>query len=707
MIASTFLIASIGLIATVQSANITLPTPCLKLRPSNNGGQLAGIETLLECYNQVPFNATSRSDLVNVFKTTIQFHSLLPYLKQQDPGLDPVKDWIQIIEDESITTRFSLGAQIAEHGRKTFLKGLLGFDDFCFSYPSAYQPFDVGLPTGAASGSPIIKDVALVDSQRGSSVAKLLAEFWMTKSNLDASKYIGYSIQSINRQDAYDFFQNLHGVRADQLSEIFSTYYVNNGSWYYQASAVNYLTSFDVLRAKPMTYELKGPSGDTVTLADIPWAVLPTYTADDPTFQDFFDFFGPECFGIQAQSSTPAAWHDNHASFPVENRRKLVPGTKVVPASDEIKAPVGQPNQGLGSRLFERDASSLQLLPFQNQTRTRVFKLDDKTLVLPLSDGTLRVGSVLRPDQDVYPDTLDAYRELDAALADAVKAAPGATRLIIDISGGYLRCAGHAFLKYLFGSFKGLEHAIQLTPEVKEIISASTKNQLERNYDEEYLKPMSGSSILTNIQTLALPGSPTYSARFTRSHCDPFASKVVSNMTRFKGGWNAQNVAILSDGVAYDFNTQEFIKIASEQFGIKTHIYGTNGVARPVLEQILFLLYPTYLFEYVATSPTFKSVATADKNFNFWIPAYATFSPGSDANAQPLLQELKADVVLQSHSGDYPLGVWREAAAVMSGALDKSSPGGFGSGSGSELQKEEIYNVLERKYSATVSAREL
>ncbi|KAJ3101055.1 hypothetical protein HDU97_001698 [Phlyctochytrium planicorne] len=644
--ASAFLIVLLFGIASSQS----IPEPCQKLLPSANNGFLASGDVLQSCYAAIPFNASSRADYVNVIKTSLQFHAALPYVKQKYPDVDPLKDMSAIINDPALTSRLDIAVQLREWSNKNGDRTLVSYGDTCFGYMWINQPFAIALPSGSTSGLPVIIDV--VKGNLNPKDEAYLSAFWKSKSNLDVNKYKGYQVKSINGQDPYVLAKSIVFDREDYVSAAFTSYYVSNGTWlpaYGVLSRRNgpFATGF---YAKPVTYELKGPSGDSVTLTDIPWAVLSGDFSsgdnpDDATWSSGFkkelDFLLNRCFGVKLPSPSASS------------------GDFKIGASGAARH---------SNRLVGRDVTVP--IPVVQGPKSPLIKVDDNTVVFTMGDGNYYLDETyVTPGFDFDQEVVASFKDLDAKFAEAKKSA---SRLIIDVSSTSGGCLGEILIKYLFSSTgKPMEFNLLLSPEVKEALSAAptSDNFYLDPYITTNMAPVSGSNILTNTQSPNLPGSPTFSSHFTRTVCSKFEPFLLPNMTQLQGGWNPANVILVNDGYC-SAECYDFYRALSQQFGVKTYIYGrnVNDIKTNLLQAYRYGV-PARMFSSLSQSPLFDSVKNTDGSFRIVVPTYNVFEPGSSADAVPPIFENKdPDFRINLHSGDYPLGVWKAAAAMMPSA---------------------------------------
>ncbi|KAJ3101056.1 hypothetical protein HDU97_001699 [Phlyctochytrium planicorne] len=651
--------ASLVLFLCGVASSQSLPEPCKKLLPSNNNGFLASGDVLHKCYDAIPFNASTRADFVNVIKTSLQFHAALPYLKQKYPDVDPLKDMAAIINDPAVTSREDLGAKLREWSDKTYEKTLISVGDSCFGVMLLNQPFAIAFPSGSASGLPLIVDVVKGDPGASKDEAYLSA-FWKSKSNLDTYKYKGYQVQSINGQDPYVLAKSIVDHNDVSVSAAFTSYYIYNGTWFpnYGALSQRYPSDREFF-TKPVSYELKGPSGDSVTLTDIPWVVLPTFSfpVDDATWTRYslrnLDSLAKRCFGITTDFAGLG--------------------------SAEIK--IGASTSRGSNLLVGRDVSTA-LIP---EAKSPLVQVDDNTFVFTMCDAIFYLDDelLMNDEVEVSSDGMARFRNLDAQFADAKKRA---SRLIIDISSSSFGCEGQVLIKYLFGVEKPLEYNLLLTAEVNETITAApnSENYWIEPYLTKNIAPIAGSNILLNTQSLNLPGSPTFSSRFTKNVCSKYEALLLPNMTKLQGGWNPDNVVILSNGFCAD-GCNEFVRILTKQLGIKTHVYGDNVSNLTINYDLGYRVSaPAKFFSDLGrTNSLFDSVKHADGWFKIWVPAYNAFDSAAPGNATPIYFENKEpDVRLNVHSGDYPLGVWKAAAAAMPAAPPPPNVPGSGKGSG-------------------------
>ncbi|KAJ3101058.1 hypothetical protein HDU97_001701 [Phlyctochytrium planicorne] len=628
------------------------PAPCEKLQPSANGGLLLSVDGLMECFNLIPFNTTTRADFVSQLKTSLQFHASLPYLKQRNPDVDPLRDMSAIINDASLTTRWAVSSKLRDWVYYNYEKAMIGFGDNCFAYVTLYQPFAIALPAGSSSGLPVILDAVNSGNPDFPTDDALLNDFWKAKANnLDPFKYKGYEVKSINGKDPYELAKSLNDAHVEDLSGAFTSYYINNGSWVPAYGSFSFANAYvsNSFFSKPVTYELKSSSGETVTLSDIPWAALPThmsYSTDSPLsdkdFGSFSNFLMEGCFNIDGLPS--------FGGFGLQ-----AAGTSRHPA-----------------RLTARDVALP--IPIAQGTRPRVFKVDDSTLAFAMSDFSISLGSApLLSGSEIEPETLNAFKEVDSSFAETKKSAPSATRLIIDVSSAAYTCEAKVILQYLFGETKSLEYTLPLTPEVR-AVSKSSDSIVSTFYKTTFLNPVSGSSIYENTQTPNLPGSPTFSSRFTRSNCDEYIKKILPTMDKAKGGWNPSNVAIVGDGYCTS-GCHDFVRTLKQQFGIKSYVYGFNTKNFPSTSQSFYGTSPAYFFWSLPlkVDPLFSQFRQADRNVRFGIQVYNVFDGGAPSDASPIIERKVSDGLLNAHSGDYPMGVWKAAAAVMAGGQVKDT----------------------------------
>ncbi|KAJ3101057.1 hypothetical protein HDU97_001700 [Phlyctochytrium planicorne] len=625
-----------GLISLGSSQSI--PEPCTKLLPSANNGVLASGDILESCYAAIPFNASARADYVSIAKTSLQFHAALPYVKQKYPDVDPLKDMTTIINDPAVTSRMEVANRLRDWRNNNFDKTLVSFVDSCFMVMQTFQPFAIALPVGTASGLPVIVDV--VKGFLGVKDEAYLSGFWKSKSNLDIYKYKGYQVKSINGQDPYVLAKSILFDLDDAVSSAFTSYYVDNRRWsaltgHFSRHYGPFSTGFF---SQPVTYQLQGPSGDSVTLADIPWAVLPNYhRTDDPDeadatwstdFQISLEVLGRRCFGIRTTLSGSA--------------------------SGDIKIDASTTRHSASGRFVRRDVS----VPIPAEgSKSPLIRVDDNTFAFTMSDNAQYLNdNQLTPEFQVSSVAKAAFKELDAKFAEAKKSA---SRLIIDITNGDFGCEGQILLKYLFGVGKPIELNLLLSPEVKEAISVAPTS--ESDYLEPFLTnnmaSVSALNILTNTASPNLPGSPTFSGRFTRTVCSKYESQILPSMNQLQGGWNPSNVILVSN-----------------ELGIKSYVYGYNvSTVNVKFDKGFRFITPTRLFPMLRGSPLFDSVKTADGSVLVAVPVYNMFDSAAPADAAPLyFVDVEPDVRLNAHSGDYPLGVWKAAATIMPAATPPS-----------------------------------
>ncbi|KAJ3099500.1 hypothetical protein HDU97_002989 [Phlyctochytrium planicorne] len=627
--------------AALVNAQIT-PNPCQKLTPKSNGGILADTDILLACYNLITFNSNTRTNFSTIAETSLQYHATLPYLQQQNPTIEVLRDIKSIINDPSLPSRAAVFNSLLDYAYKNFEKNLISVGDVCFENVGLFQPFVISLPTGSSSGLPVITDVPKGDSAYPNDNV-FLAEFWKKKANLDASKYKGYSVKSINGQDPYALSASLNYAQDRDVTLPFSSNYIYNGTWFKSYGGFTYYSGpvqNDKFASQPVTYELQGPSGDSVTLKDIPWAVLPSHflTADDENFGSAIDLILLRCFEIR--SSQTASLQRSQASR------------------------IGR-IETIANRIAKRDEAPAYPLPVGDGVRPRVFKVDDSTLAFTMTDSSLNIGVALADGEKVDPEIVAIFKEVDAQFANAKKSTPGAARLIIDVTSAVFTCEWQVLFKYLFGTApKNLEYSLRLTPQVKDAIEFPASDI----YDPSLFIPVNaGSNILTDTKTSSsLPGNPTFSGKFTLK-CDNFSSQLLPVMDQFKSGWNPANVVIVSDGFCLA-GCHEFVRTASQQLNIKNYIYGWNVKTKFPSTG------PTFYF----TNPSRVSTLFELGRLRVTVPAYSVFDPASSNDALPIIGGQTADGVLGSvHSGDYPVGVWKAVAGVLPQAKSSNAAGRF------------------------------
>ncbi|KAJ3194453.1 hypothetical protein HK101_002669 [Irineochytrium annulatum] len=411
----------------------TIPSPAISSACGglfSNSTSYKGSE-VLACFNAFPITSKNISDFVSALKYYLPFAANVDLLKS-NKGVDLGGLLDGVAADGSVTNEFQMHGKIVS-ALTTNLpwNAGYGYSAGCFSSWVFLQPWTTDLilqSTGPAFylGRPYA-DIKIEEGYHAAAFAAATTAFASTL-NGNPAKYVGYQITSINGQDPA-----VHLIKLSKRSGYFDSLNVMSTRYYRHDDAdaidgerslgpfVGLLTAasqvYDSFYQSDVTYTLKGPSGDTVSVT-VPWQAIFVAHADfghPMNINDYYEFY---CVAA-----------DYWTALRRRNRKQMA-----------VRA---MPNQPAPKFVGRRDSTSLQPLFSDNHSSAFYMVTPEVGVWAP---------KIYITDYDVaaWPNNFASFDHGVRALSTA-----GAKTLVLDLSdvaSAWVPCAGSLLAKYFFGA---------------------------------------------------------------------------------------------------------------------------------------------------------------------------------------------------------------------------------------------------------------
>ncbi|KAJ3217541.1 hypothetical protein HDU67_007792 [Dinochytrium kinnereticum] len=628
-------------------------------RVSGTYGTIVELRACYDLLNEPRLLAQAKTNLAAYVSAAMDFHAPLPYIEKN--GL-VIKDEInKIANDDSIKSLNDLDKSIRSLQKKMG-KADFGYFDKCLNVFSVYQPWALVAATSSNGQKPtvIIGDLSSkVDTGYGPAERFLLSFYSKVAPSVNLAKYKGYIVESINGKNPWDIAAE---VGENDVTYAFTSPYVFNGTYLLYSGFVTASTQplSSPYYTTDVVYKLKDPATSGSTEVTIPWAALsPEDAVVSEDFSYTFDEVLPSCLDdFTSLRHSPSRAHENrHPSKLVRRDEHRLTSRQLSP-------------------IFGPDPSLLAQMASIPKDMSLAFAIDATTAGL-IFQTSFTYDPFFEDASGIFGDF---FRTIDTSLAKVRAANPTIKKLVIDVSNSAWTCEHHVLFKYLFtADYKPLEYNIRLSDPVEKVLIESTKarsSRSDRFFSVARTKPVGGgsSTILETAITANVGSASTkFTGKFVKRDCEDMVATFLPLMTKVpKGTFAPENVMIVSDGLCSN-GCDEFIKIAREQYKIKTVVYGKPQNAAPSFNSFARGSVRTSLRTAAtigAMNFTTSDVSEWSRNINIVVVPHNTFEPeaGIGATPLPLVEQKVADVLLKdmSGSGDWPMGIWKAAIAASS-----------------------------------------
>ncbi|KAJ3201074.1 hypothetical protein HDU67_001559, partial [Dinochytrium kinnereticum] len=511
------------------------------------------------CYNSFGVTPRLKREHIAALKTYLQFYPFLDQAKKSTKPFfkghtDLIRRLDQIAADPGVFTEYQLHTGI----KSLFIEsrdGHLTYKSPCFeSALNFLQPFVISARYGDVAGNSTkptlyVKDVNPLVKNPTAGIASDILHYWQGNSGLSITKFIGYTVSSINGMDSLMFFQQhadqyIGGsrVKDTRFNRMFPMKAYMGGQWI-EGDSEFYSKSWVLPDLSPVyDYTLLSPQGKKVVL-QVPWAVIQSPQVPPGTFSNRETFYQTLC-KAGSSKTTPDLPEDVEDSGRIHSGLRGLERVKRIQKltskhfelddeidppvdwqyaklkADEVKrniqktfsswrkkskkfnqAPAAGASAGAGAGAGAAAAPGgaptpglpvppLALdKPMASDANTALYMVDSQTVLWVLPS--------FKPMGPKETALASWFGTVSAGLTQAEAA--GATRLIIDVSNnpGGVVCAGHAFLEFLFADMKYVNYDIRRSKLLDTIVKTMFK------YGD-----IKGSFSLSKIRIKGMDGKP-------------------------------------------------------------------------------------------------------------------------------------------------------------------------------------------------------
>ncbi|KAJ3139773.1 hypothetical protein HK101_003598, partial [Irineochytrium annulatum] len=455
---------------------------------------------ILACYNSFPATSQNVTAFVKSLAYYLPLSTNLDLVKSQ-AGIDLAGKLNAIGTDATITNEFQLHSKIYSLMYSIPEYMGYGYATDCFEGWEFYQPWTYDVIVD--STGPVLY-LGTAETTLNTVYPQLASSF-RTALGYDPTKYVGYTVTTINGQDALSALVALNNRLGSSNTTVFNALQTDPvaewlGATFQVGPASQTRQVYDAYYQSAVTYVVKGAAGETATLV-VPWQAV--FTSADTTLSAYMT---ANCVATDPRTTIAAVAKRRRdvQEKPILSRRKVnLPGAASSPIARR----------------------SLPIATYTDIYQNAFYMINSNT------------GVWQAEVSDTFAATQDAttwaalFDSIDQGLRKLSNA--GAENLIIDVSSyglNWQACGGYMISKYFFGSSAvKLEYDIMLPTTFLQSYKNWTGapglafyGQSKRYaFGTKGYQPTDGSaSILTNPATVR---SATRSSRFN-IQCDTIAS---------------------------------------------------------------------------------------------------------------------------------------------------------------------------------------